>query len=136
MTIAGMIAGVILIIIALIAVATPFLEQRRRENRDIAAALSQKKRDELLTSYERVLATISDLDEDHQTGKLAPETYQQEREYWVEQGILLLQALESEVDSDSNEGEAPAGGATDIVVDEALDEAIEKAIADYRKTQA
>ena len=96
---------------------------------------AQKKRDELLTGYERVLATIRDLDEDHQTGKLDPGTYQREREYWTEQGILLLQKLDPDADNVQ---------ASEPVIDEPeksdadaeLDDAIEKAIANYRGVKA
>lgn len=132
MTAAGMIAGIVLLIIALAALAQPFVQQRR-ENRELAAALSQKKRDELLTSYERVLATIRDLDEDHLTGKLAPETYQLERAYWTEQGILLLQQLEPDADA-IDEGLA-VGQVETPSADVALDDAIEKAIADYHRAR-
>ena len=132
MSITGIIAGIVLLIVALVVLSRPFMEQRRNENRELRVAVAQKKRDELLTSYERVLATIRDLDEDHNTGKLAPETYQREREYWTEQGILLLQQLEPDADTSSAETSAVEQPER-ASAEQALDEAIEKAIAEYRK---
>jgi hypothetical protein len=131
MTPAGLIVSLVLLAIAVIGVALPFLQQRRNQNRELATALSQIKRDELLTDYERVLATIRDLDEDHQTGKLAPDTYQRERAYWTEQGILLLQKLEPDAEALSTESEVDNAGDSD-----ALDDAVERAIAEYRRAQA
>jgi hypothetical protein len=135
MTITGLIAGIVLLLVTLYVLAQPFLQHRQHQKGELSAAVAQKQRDELLTSYERILATIRDLDEDHSTGKLPPETYQQERAYWTEQGILLLQQLEPAVDALNAEtpvveqAEKPAA-------DKALDEAIEKAIAEYRKASA
>jgi hypothetical protein len=131
MTTTGLIVSLVLLVIAVISVALPFLQQRRNQNRELATALSQIKRDELLTDYERVLATIRDLDEDHQTGKLAPDTYQRERAYWTEQGILLLQKLEPDAQTLADETEADSAGDSD-----ALDDAVERAIAEYRRAQA
>lgn len=133
MTVAGLIGGIVLLAIALFVIAQPFLQQRRNQNRELATALSQRERDELLTDYERVLATIRDLDEDHQTGKLAPDTYQRERSYWTEQGILLLQKIEP--DTKADEDVSIVENDADKVADAALDDAIEKAIADYRQAE-
>jgi hypothetical protein len=132
MTITGLIAGIVLLLVTLYVLAQPFLQQRQHQKGELSAAVAQKQRDELLTSYERILATIRDLDEDHSTGKLPPETYQQERAYWTEQGILLLQQLEP--DADALNAETPVVEQVEKpVADKALDEAIEKAIAEYRK---
>ena len=131
MTMAGLIAGIVLLLVALAVVTHPLMQQRRNAQRELSAAVAQKQRDELLTSYERVLATIRDLDEDHNTGKLAPETYQQERVYWMEQGVLLLQQLEPDTPSADT---SPDEQAEKPDADAALDEAIEKAIAEYRKS--
>lgn len=128
MTVTGLIGGIALLGVALVALIAPFVQQRRSNNQLEADA--QKKRDEFLTSYERVLATIRDLDEDHETGKLAPNTYQREREYWTEQGILLLEELE--IDSDEAIVEDRVPEKSDLPADKVLDDAIEKAIAEYR----
>lgn len=133
MTVTGLVVGIVLFFVSLVALLYPFVQQGRRNNR--VNVVAQKKRDELLTSYERVLAMIRDLDEDHQTGKLDPDDYQREREYWTEEGIVLLQQL----DPDGN-GVKVAEKLLDEPeqsdADEALDDAIEKAIADYRGVKA
>lgn len=114
----------VLLLIAIAAVLQPFAVKSRS---GLFTAEAQKERDELLTSYERVLATIRDLDEDFNTGKLAPDTYQAERSYWTEQGIALLQQLEPQEEAAKKSSKKP--------VDNSDDE-VEKAIAAYRKAKA
>lgn len=127
MDIGTIIGGIALLGITVFAVLQPFMGKSRDE---IFSGNEQKKRDELLTSYERVLATIRDLDEDHNTGKLGSDAYQSERAYWTEQGITLLQQLEPQ------EEERPARKAAKAEkADTQLDDAVEKAIADYRKAK-
>ena len=55
---------------------------------------SQKSREALITRYERILASIRDLDEDFLVGKLSEAAYQQERAAWVAEGTVTLQAIE------------------------------------------
>lgn len=128
MTTAGLFIVIGLFLVTLVGLAQPFFKRGRSSQSDLS---SQKQRDELLTSYERVLATIRDLDEDNQTGKIAPATYQRERAYWTEEGIALLQALESTDDVVSL-----AQVQDDSVADTTLDDAIERAIAEYREVRA
>ena len=47
-----------------------------------------------MNAYERTLASLRDVDEDHLTGKLADADYEAERAYWTDQGVAILQALE------------------------------------------
>lgn len=129
MSIGGMVGAAVLIVIALAAVLQPYLANRRAV-RNILLGDLQKSQDELVTSYERVLAMIRDIDEDYQTGKLAPDNYQEERAYWTEQGIKLLQKIEPD-----NEAELHVGAKSDKA-DEVLDAEIEKAIAAYREAKA
>lgn len=119
-----LLAGLVLIAVTMLAIAQPFINQRRNAYRD---STEQKQRDELLTNYERVLATIRDLDEDHQTGKLAEATYQRERQYWTERGITLLQQLETAIDTQPTALTQPT---------DEMDDAIERAIAEYREVRA
>lgn len=119
-----------LLLIATIGVLIPFITQRRRNQSNLSA---KKAHDELLTHYERILATIHDLDEDHQAGKLAPATYQRERAYWTEQGINLLQQLKTAFDAVKNEGIAQPAAP---VPDQKLDYSIENAIAQLREVRA
>jgi len=127
----------ILVIVSLGVLAMPFLG-RHSDAEDNAVAM-QKARDELVTTYERVLATIRDLDEDHNTGKLQPEIYKQERAYWTEQGIRLLQQLEPDaeqaIDNDRQPVKAAQPARAANTPDVMLDDAIEQAIAAYRQAQ-
>lgn len=125
-----MILSIVLVAAALFFVFWPFL---RRSSADAAeAARLRKAHDELLTSYERVLSSIRDLDEDFQIGKLDAETYQREREFWTERGVALLKEIEADI--------ARSGGprrkmtSSDGKADQALDSAIEEAILAYRSS--
>lgn len=94
--------------------------------------LSQLDYDELLTEYERVLAMMRDLDDDYNIGKLAPDQYQFEREEWAERGIILLQQMESRgMKRPENTISQPP-----IENDAEMDQAIEEAIAAYRKARS
>lgn len=115
----------ILLLISMAAVLQPFAAKSRA---GLFGNETQKARDELLTSYERVLSTIRDLDEDYNTGKLEPDTYKSERSYWTEQGIALLQQLEPQEDAPRKSNKKQ--------VDTAADDEVEKAIAAYRKSKA
>jgi len=138
MSTAGFIGVIVLVVISLFGFALPFLQQRQRDALSGKRVMAQKARDELLTTYERVLATIRDLDEDHHTGKLAPDVYQRERSYWTEKGILLLQQLEPDSDNAQAQVEAAAQRhlSDNEEPDAVLDDAIEQAIAAYRQAQS
>lgn len=130
MSTTGMIVSIVLVALALFFVLWPFL---RRGGTDAAeAARLRKAHDELLTSYERVLSSIRDLDEDFQIGKLDEETYQRERGFWTERGVALLKEIEADI--------ARSGGprrkmaSSDGKADQALDSAIEEAILAYRSS--
>ena len=126
MSIEGLIGSIILVLVGLVTVSLPFL---RRNWAGVSARerAVQKARDELLTTYERVLATIRDLDEDYQTGKLTDAEYQTERGYWAERGVYLLQQLEPDA--------APPEPVSTSVQETVLDDAIENAIKAYRQAQ-
>lgn len=122
----GLIVTLTLIVIAILWVGSPLL--RRRAGQQRKNKPGQRQRDRLLADYERVLSILRDLDEDHATGKTQPETYEQEREQWIQRGVQLLMAL------DKLEGEkkqdTPEAAPT---VDESVDNAIEAAILARRK---
>ncbi|QPC80947.1 hypothetical protein G4Y79_14660 [Phototrophicus methaneseepsis] len=128
MSLEGILFIAAMVLFALVGIALPFIGQRRKRG---TAQLQhiQRTRDELITSYERVLSTIRDLDEDYQLAKINQGDYQEERTYWSEYGVRLLQMLESDKPSveilqtpgvKPNEAEA------------ALDHAVEEAIRNYR----
>ena len=122
---AGILSAVILILISLIIVCYPLL------SRHIALGDQARQRrlhDELITSYERVVATIRDLDEDFRTGKLNESDYRPEREQWVSRGITFLQQIE-EVGPLPQHLATPAAVADEL--DDDADAQIEDAIAHY-----
>lgn len=132
MSIGGMIGAAILIVITLAAILRPYLNTKQNLRR-VLASEKQRSQDELVTSYERVLSMIRDLDEDYHTGKLNPDSYQEERAYWTEQGIKLLQKIEPDNDIQlpvEEHSEEPDEA------DAVLDDAIEQAIAAYRQAKA
>jgi hypothetical protein len=87
----GLLITAVLLVVALAWLALPWLRKSRAGSVDPAQA---RERDALLTSYERILNTIRDLDEDFQVGKLSQAAYTAERARWAEQGAATLEALE------------------------------------------
>ncbi len=100
-----------------------------------------KEREALLTSYERILGVIRDLDEDYNLGKLQQADYTAERASWAAQGAAVLEALEkltgspmravktSKTSKAARQQPEPAEAGSDP--DMVLDAAIEQAIAKY-----
>lgn len=88
MSLAGLLAALLLTVLALIIVAYPLL---RRQASTSARHSSPR---DLETSYRRVLINIRDLDEDFATGKLDARSYRDERETWVGRGIELLRQID------------------------------------------
>lgn len=72
----GVIAAVVMVIIGLVWLAFPLL--RRKSSLNVQEVARQKERAALLTTYERTLASIRDLDDDHLTGKLSEADYETE----------------------------------------------------------
>ena len=115
-------------------VALPFLRSR-----SASATESAVERQDLVNDYARVVAALRDLEEDHTTGKIADDAYEVEKGRLTEQGVALLQALDKEgllptVQSAGGTPPPAAGGA--VGADEALDEALEAAIARYASAKA
>jgi len=126
MSIAGLIFGLVVLLIALIWVIKPLMESRKPS----AAAddvLLDKQRERLLIVYERVLTNLRDLDEDHTTGKMPTADYEYEREIWVQRGIQVLKALDN-----LKAHHAITASADPQDIDKAIDRDIEDAIAAYR----
>ena len=121
MSIAGLIVTAIIAIIALAWITYPLMLRQRDFGE---GARQQRQRDELLTSYERVVATIRDLDEDFRTGKMNEEDYAPERELWSARGIEILQQLQAI-------GGLPATQLEQSADEAAVDDAIEDAVASY-----
>ncbi len=131
----GILAAVVMVILGALWLALPIL---RRKYAVSGEELSrQKEREALLTTYERTLASLRDVDEDHLTGKLAEADYEAERTYWTDRGAMVLQALEklgvrkaAKPPKPARTDQPPAGDDPDAV----LDDAIEQTIARYIKS--
>lgn len=128
MSTAGIIASVVILVSGIAWVLMPLLLRRTSQQHEQLNA--QKSRDELVTTYERVLAVIRDLDEDFSTGKLTQDVYQREREIWSERGVEVLHLLEKQGLKAAPQPK-PAAQA-EHSADQVLDDAIERAISDYR----
>ncbi|MFN8447734.1 MAG: hypothetical protein U0521_03835 [Anaerolineae bacterium] len=130
----GTIAAVIMLLAGITWLALPIL--RRRFAPSSAELAQQKERDALTTAYERTLASLRDVEEDHLTGKLAQVDYEAERAHWMEQGVAVLQALDKAGGKPSAKlrraALEPQPAAPDA--DRMLDDAIEQTIASYIKS--
>lgn len=135
MTTGALIISSFVLVLGVVWLALPFL--RRGATLRAQEVTRQKEREALLTTYERILTTLRDLDEDYSLGKLPPEGYQVERERWAAQGAAVLEALEHAGGRKPTYAQ-PAHKATVSTQADAealLDDAIEKAIANYVQAQ-
>ncbi len=121
MSILGLLLSMLLALIALAIVAHPLLGAAR--SRQGAGSDDDAQRERVGNYYERVLTNIRDLDEDLATGKISEADHGREREVWVARGITLLR-LQDQLDAQQNAA-APDS--------EAIDRAIEAAVAAYRE---
>lgn len=126
MTLEGLIVVIIMVIVGIAGIAFPFLKSKNKRLPATSLRLAQT-RDELITSYERVLATMRDLDDDYQNQKLHKKEYEEERAYWAQYGVRLLQLLEGNPTQD-----IPAQPAPINRHETELDVAVEEAIRNYR----
>lgn len=88
----GLIGSIIVLGLTAVLLGFPFLGRKTIQSQSQNQLMKQ--RDELLTTYERVVASIRDLDDDHLTGKLDNETYNRERDMWSERGVQVLAELD------------------------------------------
>lgn len=129
MSTGGIIAAVLLLTVTMLVVVVPLLRGNAHRTED--SLHLQKQRERLLVYYERVLTNLRDLDEDYATGKMPDDAYVTEREEWVRRGVLVLRAMDTLEDHSL----VPATVQDEAAVDEAIDDAIETAIAAYRKAE-
>lgn len=127
MSLAGLLAALILTALVLAFIAAPFM--RRRAVPERRAADLQRER--VLAYYERVLRNVRDLDEDHALGKLDEAEYQHDRELWVERGVQALKLLDS-LDAGSG-GVSASSDAAEL--DAAVERAVQAAVEQIRTTQ-
>lgn len=130
MSIEGIIVSLVIIALTGFTIALPLW--RAHAHKGPASATIEKQRERLLTYYERVLTNLRDLEEDHATGKIVTEDFEQEREIWMQRGIQVLRALDDLGSHSIIQGAVKDAAAAD----EAIDEAIEDAIKAYRKRLA
>lgn len=90
---AGLLGTIIIFSLSVLLLVMPFFTARKT---GAAKTQSQqiRQRDELLTTYERVVAMMRDLEEDRLTGKLDDETYQREHAMWSDRGVQVLAKLD------------------------------------------
>ncbi|MCY4019387.1 MAG: hypothetical protein OXG39_08255 [Chloroflexi bacterium] len=124
MSILGLTISLALFLLAIAAVAHPFLRRRKTSEHDDAQL--QVQRDRVQVYYERVLTNIRDLDEDYATGKINEDDYREEREVWARRGMRLLRVRDS---LDARQSLVKGGDANA----DKIDEAIEAAISAYRE---
>lgn len=129
MSMEGLIGLIVMVIMGLIGVIIPFLTSRPTimDNRKRQLELT---RDELITSYERVLSTLRDLEDDYKSHKMHAEDYEQERAYWSQYGVRLLQLLDGKTDLVEVDDKAKPASEDDEEMH--LDQSVEEAIHNYR----
>lgn len=122
MSIEGLIGLVVMLIVGLIGIGLPFVTNRHtsRDNRKRELEMT---RDTLIATYERVLSTLRDLEDDHKSHKINPADYEREKAYWSEYGVRLLQLLD---------GDQPVEDPVQDHDEMQLDRSVEEAIRDYR----
>ncbi len=142
----GIIAAVVMLIVGAVWLALPILRRKYFVSSEELAR--QKEREILVNAYERTLASLRDVDEDHLTGKLADADYDVERTYWTDQGVTILQALDEtggkpeskrrkpakHQPAMTTDAEVPDGVTAGATADAMLDDAIERTIAQYIKS--
>jgi hypothetical protein len=129
MSIEGLIGIGLMLMLAAVGILFPFFGSNAKRTSRLIEQLDLS-REELITSYERVLSTLRDLEEDFKSHKINPEDYEQERGYWSRYGIQLLELLDdssedSVLDDNSVESEIS-------VSDAELNQSVEQAILNYR----
>ncbi|MCK6576581.1 MAG: hypothetical protein L6Q98_00605 [Anaerolineae bacterium] len=92
MSTSGLILALVVLVVGAAWLMLPLWQERRATN--LAAADRQKAREILITHYERILASMRDLDEDFLVGKIPEAAYRQERAAWAAEGTAILQAIE------------------------------------------
>lgn len=132
MSIEGLVITLLILGVSIAYLAVPFF--RRTITLKDAALQQQKEHETLLVSYERILTTIRDIDEDYQLGKLPQDAYSELREKWAERGASVLESLEKLNGHKPKEKKKVETASPDA--DTVLDDAIEQAIANYVKAKS
>lgn len=126
----GLIVAAVLVAFAFIVIGYPLLGKQFALG---DKARRQRLQDELLMSYERVVATIRDLDEDFNTGKLHENDYAPERQYWAAHGVELLQKLDEIGALDDAPNGSNASGKEEV--DDAIEDAVSRYLAEMKNKE-
>jgi hypothetical protein len=122
MSFEGMGISLSLIILVVLWIAAPLIS--RRNGKTVASSDHS-----LITSYERTLVAIRDLDEDYTTGKIDAAAYARERELWVQRGIAALRMLDA---AGQFAPQTQAIGSDES--DNTTTDPVEQALATYRRS--
>lgn len=136
---AGLLVSIIIIGLSAFLMALPFLTARKT---GVAQTKVQQEhqRDELLTTYERVVAMMRDLEEDRLTGKLDDATYQREHALWADRGVQVLATLDelgmskAQIKAERKSRMAKPAQTKPVNAEAELDNAIEAAISRYAES--
>jgi len=131
MSIGGLIFFFIMLIGVIVVVAMPLLARPLPPARP-EDPLIARQRQRLGVYYDRVLANLRDLDEDHALGKIEPALYAADRALWVERGIQALKAL----DTLEERALIDASAIEDSAIDHAIAAAVEIAIQQAKQETA
>ncbi len=126
---------IILLIIVALSVAWLALPFVRRQ-KTTETSQQENERAALVNDYARVISSLRDLEEDHNTGKMSDDAYALEKTRLSEQGVVLLESLDKEgmlpaLQQDGAPPDKDTPAVTADAADQALDEALEAAIARY-----
>lgn len=126
MSVSGLVLSLVLLLLVLIWVFSPFITRTKQivSKSDSVARQSER----LHLYYERVLRNIRDLDEDRATGKLNEDEYTLDRAQWAKRGVAVLKALEALDDAHLI---APSY-ADDALIDETIERTIVQAMDSYQ----
>lgn len=123
MTVESFIICVVMGVVTLAVLAAPFW----RGSRVSAAQMTyQRQRDTLLVYYQQATASLRDLDDDLQAGRLSEPDYAADRECWMQRGVQILRALD-ELDR-SNPALATATHAPTDAVEQNIEDAVRRYI--------
>ncbi|GAB4521959.1 MAG: hypothetical protein OHK0046_33920 [Anaerolineae bacterium] len=128
MSITGMMVCIFLVIVGGIPVVWPLL---RDSEQGQARLIAHKQRERLMVYYEQVVSSIRDLDEDFAAGKLPAESYLEDRQRWADRGVVVLETL-----NELNQNDKLLKTDSRHLLETAIDDAIETAIAEYAQARS
>lgn len=91
MSVETMFISISLLVAVAVALSLPFLTRGPMMS---TQAEYERQRDALLVYYHQVTATLRDLQEDWETGRLSQADYDNDRARWMQRGAQILYALE------------------------------------------